>query len=126
MNKKHKRIKQMQRNVLILVSVIAVILVALFFSGIIPETIEKSKLQQANAEEVAKIEELKDCMKIESISIVGRATGTGPFTEVEDGNIPEVPAPVDDYTASDSYVRTFDVVKYNLNVSVIPNTDKEG
>ena len=126
MNKKHKRIKKMQRNILILISIIAVLLLALFFSGSITETIEKNKIQQANAEEEAQIEDLKDCMKIESISIVGRATGTGPFTEAEDGNIPEVPAPGEDYTDSDSYVRTFDVVKYNLNVSVIPNTDKEG
>ena len=126
MSKKHKRIGKMKRNLFILVSIIAVVLLVIFFSKSVSETIQKNRIQQANAEEAAQIEDLKDSMKIESISIVGRATGTGPFTETEDGTIPETPELGEDYTDTDEYVRTFDVVKYNLNVSIVPNTDKDG
>ncbi len=125
--KGHKRIGKMKTNLLIIFLIVVIVAVlSLIFSDKVSETIEKNKMQQVNAEEEANIEDLKDSMKIESISIVGRATGTGPFTETEDGTIPEVPGPGEDYTDSDEYVRTFDVVKYNLNVSIVPNTAKDG
>lgn len=83
-------------------------------------------LSNSSSEEDEEID-LKDAMKINQITIVGRATGTGPFTQVEEGEeIPSVPAPGEDYSDTDNYVRTFDIVQYNLNVQIVPNTDKDG
>ena len=126
MRRRYKRRKKMKLNMAILAIFVALILISVLFSGEIRKNVEQGENVPETMIEEMSIEELKDSMKIDQINIIGRATGTGPFTESEDGVIPSIPDPGDDYTDLDNYVRTFDVVKYNLNVSVVPNTDKEG
>ena len=73
------------------------------------------------------IEELKDSIMVEEVNIIGRATGTEPFTQVAEGEgIPDVPGAGEDYSDSDNYVRTGDIVSYSINVTTGPNINKEG
>ena len=73
------------------------------------------------------IEELKDSIMVEEVNIIGRATGTEPFTQVAEGEeIPDVPGAGEDYSDSDDYVRTGDIVSYSINVTTGPNINKEG
>lgn len=62
-----------------------------------------------------------DKMKIEYINIKNRITGTEPFNEGTVSNSNGV-----DVSASDNYIRTFDSIKYNIEVGIIPNTEVDG
>ena len=64
---------------------------------------------------------LYDKMKIEYINIKNRITGTEPFNEGDISNTDGI-----DVTDSDNYVRTFDVMKYTVELGIEPNTDHEG
>ena len=66
-------------------------------------------------------QELYDKMKIEYVNIKSRVTGTEPFNAGSTSNANGV-----DVDPKDDYVRTFDVMKYTVELGVIPNTAVEG
>ena len=128
MEKKHQEKNKKINKILCLIFVIAIIIALILV--IRNANIEKlNKLD--NLEQLAlteeQIKELKDSIKVNEVSIIGRATGTEPFSEIKEGEvIPEIPEPGEDYSASDNYVRILDVVSYQMNVTTSPNTLKEG
>ena len=66
-------------------------------------------------------QELFDKMKIEYVNIKSRITGTAPFNVGEESNENGV-----DVSDKDDYVRTFDVMKYTVELGVGPNTSHSG
>ena len=66
-------------------------------------------------------QELFDKMKIEYVNIKSRITGTAPFNVGAESNENGV-----DVTDKDDYVRTFDVMKYTLELGIGPNTSHSG
>ena len=62
-----------------------------------------------------------DKMKIDSFNLKSRHTGTAPFNNLEESNTLGV-----DINDSDDYVRTFDYVKYEFEVGIVPNNDISG
>ena len=66
-------------------------------------------------------QELFDKMKIEYVNIKNRITGTAPFNVGEESNENGV-----DVSDKDDYVRTFDVMKYTVELGVGPNTSHSG
>jgi len=62
-----------------------------------------------------------DKMKIEYLNIKSRVTGTAPFNSGTTSNANGV-----DVSATDNYVRTFDVMKYTVELGIAPNTSHSG
>ena len=62
-----------------------------------------------------------DKMKIQYINIKNRVTGTTPFNTGTTSNATGI-----DVSANDNYVRTLDVMKYTVELGVVPNVDHEG
>ena len=62
-----------------------------------------------------------DKMKVSSLNIKGRKTGTAPFNSGSVSNIDGV-----DINDTDDYIRTFDKISYLVEVGVEPNTSAEG
>ena len=105
---------------------IFIIILILLIVFVIPirnnKSIFNSLISNKNFNELtAERQELYDKMKIEYINIKNRATGTEPFNDGETSDSNGV-----DVTANDNYVRTFDVMKYTVEVGIEPNTDHEG
>ena len=102
--------------------VIAVLILAVF---VIPIKNNKSifynlinnKFDGLSAERL----ELYDKMRIDYINIKNRVTGTEPFNDGEESNTLGI-----DVSATDNYIRTFDVMKYTVEVGIEPNIDHEG
>lgn len=112
-------------------AILLIILVAFFIVFFIKNNsqlqLNEQVVEQAKTLTEDQILELKDSIKINNVTIVGRTTGTEPFTQVEEGEeIPEVPGPGEDYSPTDNYVRALDIVTYSLNVTTAPNAFKEG
>ena len=105
---------------------ILIIILILLIVFVIPirnnKSIFNSLISNKNFNELtAERQELYDKMKIEYINIKNRVTGTEPFNDGETSDSNGV-----DVTANDNYVRTFDVMKYTVEVGIEPNTDHEG
>lgn len=82
------------------------------------------KIIQNRVEYLALSEERQavyDKMKIEYLNIKSRVTGTAPFNSGDESNTDGV-----DVSDSDDYVRTFDVMKYTIEVGIGPNTSHDG
>ena len=62
-----------------------------------------------------------DSMKVETVTIKNRITGSAPFNSGSVSNADGV-----DVSPDDDFVRTFDVMKYTVEVGIIPNVDKPG
>ena len=125
MSKSNKR-NRINRKTFAIMFIVTILVILLAVLGI-RQGLNKQNPIEANPRGLTEeeIEERKDSILVDAVQIAGRATGTEPFTESEDDNIPEVPGPGEDYTDEDSYVRTLDNVTYSLNVSTAPNTNKE-
>lgn len=113
-------------KLIMLVSIIIAVAIGTSAMAINSEKIEKVLgISQEKLTEQQQLEEqqelraiMKDKMKIESVDIVSRETGTGPFTEGEG-----TPQPGEDFGVDDDYVRTLDIVKYNISAVIGANTD---
>lgn len=79
----------------------------------------ESRIYYANLNELR--QEAYDKMKIEYINIKSRITGTAPFDSGEESNTNGI-----DVSDSDEYIRTFDVMKYTIEVGIGPNLSHEG
>ena len=62
-----------------------------------------------------------DKMKIDYVNIKNRVTGTAPWNSGDASNADGV-----DVSETDDYVRTFDVMKYTLELGISPNTNSDG
>lgn len=62
-----------------------------------------------------------DKMMIEYVNIKNRITGTAPFNEGTTSNDKGI-----DVSDTDEYIRTFDVIKYTVELGVSPNTNLDG
>ena len=60
-------------------------------------------------------------MKIEYVNIKNRVTGTAPWNTGDTSNTNGV-----DVSETDNYVRTFDVLKYTVELGISPNTNADG
>ena len=80
-------------------------------------TLINNKYEGLSAERQA----LYDKMRIEYVNIKSRITGTAPFNEGEISNSDGI-----DVSENDDYIRTFDVMKYTVEVGIEPNIDHEG
>ena len=65
--------------------------------------------------------EAYDKMRIEHLNIKSRITGTAPFNTGSVSSSDGV-----DVADNDDYVRTFDVMKYNVELGISPNTEHSG
>ena len=112
-------------NKKVLYPIIAIILLLSFF--IIPSKNNKSifsnlitihnKHDELSAERLA----VYDKMRIEYVNIKNRVTGTEPFNDGDTSNSEGV-----DVSETDDYIRTFDIMKYTVEIGIEPNTDHEG
>ena len=66
-------------------------------------------------------QEAYDKMKIEYVNVKNRVTGTAPFNSGSVSNANGM-----DVSDSDDYIRTFDVMKYTVEVGISPNKAAEG
>lgn len=125
MNKRKRR--QLNKKIIMTVFIIiAICSICAIFSY--KKNIQKPSTISQNAKGLTEeqIENLKDSIKIDSVNISNRITGTEPFDKTEDGNIPINPEPGNDYSSIDEFVRTLDTVTYDLNIMTVPNSDKDG
>ena len=125
MNKRKRKIRN-KKLIIIVFIIIAICLISAIFNyrNNLIKTNDLTESSRGLTEE--QIENLKDSIKIDSVAISSRITGTAPFDESEDGKIPITPEDGKDYSDIDEYVRTLDTVTYDLNVITVPNSDKEG
>lgn len=109
----------MKKKILIL---IVFILLLLLNSNKIYNTISKST-NNKNFETNLSEDRIKNYnkMKIDSVNVISRNTGTEPFNNDSESNEYGI-----DVSESDDYVRTFDYVKYVLELGIVPNTFEIG
>lgn len=62
-----------------------------------------------------------DKMKVDYVNVKNRITGTAPFNDGDTSNDKGV-----DVSENDDYVRTFDVIKYTIELGISPNTNVDG
>lgn len=111
-----------RRNIRILVLII-VIFLALFVipirnnKSLVSNLISYIKYEGLSAER----QELYDKMKIEYVNIKKRITGTEPFNVGESSNPDGI-----DISPDDNYIRTFDVMKYTVELGIAPNVEHAG
>ncbi len=78
--------------------------------------------QQASYDKLSnERKDLFDKLRVDFVNVKSRVTGTEPFNEGSVSNDKGV-----DVSASDDYVRTFDVMKYTVELGISPNTAIEG
>ena len=112
-----------KKRIIVIISII-ILLIGVFFipvnkgKTIFSSIIKKQNLYDSLSQER---QELYDKMKIEYVNIKNRVTGTEPFNEGSTSNSEGV-----DVSPSDDYVRTLDVMKYTLELGIIPNTSVDG
>ena len=110
----------MRKKILIIAFIlITSILFIPFFKGHNLVTIAKDKIEYFALPEDRQA--VYDKMKIEYLNIKSRKTGTAPFNDGTISNEFGV-----DVSDSDNYVRTFDLMKYTIEVGIAPNTDHSG
>ena len=103
---------------IILVLILAVLLIP-FYKGTNLVHLIGNKIHYLSLSEER--QEVYDKMKIEYMNIKSRITGTAPFNSGDESNSLGV-----DVSASDDYVRTFDLMKYTVEVGISPNIDHDG
>ena len=114
MKKNSKKLKYI--SIFLFLIVFLVLFKGIIFNKSISLSINNS-VKKLSAER----EEVYDKMKVISLSIGERKTGTAPFNNASASNDKGV-----DVSFSDNYVRTFDKISYKLDVGIGPNTDVSG
>ncbi len=106
-----------------IIGITSVLLIAIlfipFYRGHSLTTIVKNRIEYLSLSEERQA--VYDKMKIEYINIKSRITGTAPFSEGDVSNTDGI-----DVSDSDNYVRTFDIMKYTVELGIAPNTTIDG
>ena len=104
-----------KKNNIIIFTFIILILFSLSLGPKMYRNIKRNIYKESLSEDR---QENYDKMKIEYINVKNRVTGTEPFNEGDISNENGV-----DVSPNDNYVRTFDSIKYTIEMGIVPNTD---
>ena len=107
------------KNNLLFLSISVLLII---FSTIFVPTIYKSVKERTYKESLSEERQANyDKMRIEYVNIKNRITGTEPFNTGNESNVNGI-----DVSPDDNYIRTFDAIKYTVEMGIIPNTNVSG
>lgn len=117
----NSNLKTITKKTLPLTIAIVVVLLSVLSITFGSQIVENLSIYQKKATLTEERQAVYDKMKVDYVNIKSRVTGTEPWNPGTTSNADGV-----DVSENDDYVRTFDVMKYTIELGVSPNTSIDG